>query len=81
MLLGNNNCDEINNMMECNYDEGDCKMICPSPTFYEDGFCDDENNILTCAYDGGDCCPPFYSSDSLSYCDKCECLEGKFQLL
>ena len=52
---------------------------CPIPDVTNDQYCHDVNNIAECDWDGGDCC---YSKnpDWNSYCDKCACLDPKFDL-
>ena len=51
-LIGNGQCDLINNKYNCDFDGGDC---CKK-NWINDGFCDKINYNLRCDFDGGDCC-------------------------
>ena len=54
-MIGNNECDAVNNFIQCGFDGGDC---CDQ-SLIGNGKCDDFNNFPICEnYDGGDCRPP-----------------------
>jgi hypothetical protein len=53
-LVGNGFCNDETNIVECDYDGGDC---CPNPELVANSVCNNENDIAECDYDGGDCCP------------------------
>ena len=63
--IGNKNCDGVNNVEECGYDGGDCKVAnypeCRTNTPNKvDGICDKNSNKPECDHDGGDCHVPNY---------------------
>jgi hypothetical protein len=77
--MGNNDCNEENNIEKCEFDGGDCTepVECPWPDWIDDKVCDEINNIASCDYDGGDCCAPFESDwqcTNNAY-STCECLD------
>ena len=50
--ISDNDCDDQNNNVECDYDGGDC---C-NRSWIGDGECDSRNNFRSCGnFDGGDC--------------------------
>jgi len=56
---GDGVCDEINDIAECDYDDGDCCNW----EWVGDGECDARNNFSYCYYDDGDCCVKDYAGD------------------
>ena len=82
-LIGNGNCDDLNNNKECNYDKGDC---CDTSIWkwIGNGHCDDENNKEECHWDGGDCCGNnvvTVNRHDDPTCFVCECLEPDFHFM
>ena len=57
-FVGDGICNDETNVVECNYDGGDC---CQNPNMVGNGICNGETNNLECNYDGGDCCGPAVS--------------------
>ena len=53
-MIGNNECDAVNNFTQCGFDGGDC---CDS-SLIGNKICNDFNNFSTCGdHDGEDCLP------------------------
>ena len=87
--VGDEYCDDENNIADCSFDGGDCcgdnvdtsfcsqclcLEECDYPDWVGDEYCDDESNIADCSFDGGDCCGD--NVDTL-FCSQCLCLEDQ----
>lgn len=86
-LVGNGICNDDTNIIECNYDGGDCCGSCivkthclvclclqnhtDSNPLIGNGYCNDDTNNAECHYDGGDCCGTCIVKD---HCIICDCL-------
>ena len=66
-LVGNGQCNDESNIVECYYDGADC---CNHPNLIGNGFCNDETNVPECIFDGGDCCG---SCINIGFCKNCIC--------
>ena len=83
--INDGTCDEINNILECEFDGGDCFLafdpVCEYQNWYDDGYCDPENNLYQCHWDGGDCCDLEYPIVNVFKIDAMECYRGKINFL